>query len=227
MLGFERQAAPASTKLAKWLARLGVFLILSGLCSLVGSMAWYSTRTWYPLNMPIALTVGHVGTPEFIVNVSESFAIQLDVDRKVPTTVMDTVLGTGDPLSADPGEVHGFKLAWTLTSDGRVVRREISDGHNQGYWGRTTGRLLGYFRAEKGKRYRVDVDVLEDGSQLAAYHPHLKVNVDLFALDGYAIGEGIVQLAFLAVAGVGAALFVSAMILHWRAVSRHSALPVS
>jgi hypothetical protein len=228
MLGYEgREEAPKAKKLVKWLAWLGVALILSGLSSYVGNVAWYRTRTWYPLDVPIVLTVGHVGTPEFTVNLRESFEIQLDVDRQVPKLLMDNVLGTGDLLSSKPDEVRGFKLAWTLSSDGKVVKHEISDGHNQGYWGSRTGRLLGFFRAEKGKRYRVDVDVLEDGSQLAAYHPRLKVCVDLFTLDGYAMGEGITELALLAVAGFGAALLVSAMILHWRAVTRHSALPVS
>jgi hypothetical protein len=215
VLGFEASVGnPRAKKLVKWLAWLGVALILSGLCSYVGTVAWYRTRTWYPLDVPVVLTVGHVGTPEFTLNLRENFAIQLDVDRRVPKEVMERVLGTGDLLSSKPAELHGFKLAWTLSSDGRVLKQEISDGHNQGYWGSRTGRLLGYFQAEKGKRYRVDFDVLEDGSELAVYHPRLKVCVDLFALDGYAIGEGITELALLAVAGLGAALLVSAMILH-------------
>ncbi len=85
------------------------------------------------MDMPIALTVGHV-----TVNVREVFVIQLDVDRRVPKTVMDTVLGTGDPVSPEPVEAHGFKLAWTVSSDGTALKRAISDGHNQGYWGSTT-----------------------------------------------------------------------------------------
>lgn len=228
VLGYQgREGAPKTKKLVKWLAWLGVALIFSGLSSYVGTTVWYRTRTWYPLDVPIVLTVGHVGAPEFTVNLRENFEIQLDVDRRVPKLLMDNVLGTGDLLSSKPDELHGFKLAWTLSRDGSVVRHEISDEHNQGYWGSRTGRVLGYFQSEKGKRYRIDVDVLEDGSQLAAYHPRLKVCVDLFTLDGYAIGEGITELALLAVAGLGAALFVSAMILHWRAVTGHSALLVS
>ena len=225
MLGPKRQT-PAPTWLAKWLAWFGVVLIVSGLLAAIGNVTWYRTRTWFPMDMPIALAVGHVSTPEFTVNVREIFLIQLDVDRGVPKTVMDTVLGTGDLVSPQPVEARGFRLTWTLSSDGTVQKREISDGHNQGYWGSTTGRLLGYFRAEKRKRYRVDVDVLEDGSQLAAYHPRLKVAVDLFTLDGYAIGEGLLELAFLAVAGFGAALLVAALILRWRAATKHSAFSV-
>jgi hypothetical protein len=206
---------------------VGIGLILSGLGSAIGNWAWYRTRTWFPLEMPIALTVGHVATPEFTVNVRENFVIQLDLDRGLPKSATNAVLGTDDLISSEPFEGRGFRIAWTLRSDGKVIKQEISDGHNQGYWGSTTGRLLGYFRAEKGKRYRVDVDVLEDGSQLAAYHPRLKVAVDLFTLDGYAIGEGIIELAFLVLAGLGVTLFAGAMILRWRTVARHSALHVS
>jgi hypothetical protein len=131
------------TRLAKWLAWSGVALILSGVCSFAGNEAWYKTRKWFPLDVPVTLSVGHFATADFTVNVNETFEIQLEVDREIPTLVANTVLGTGDP-SSKTNEVRGFNLAWTLSSDGRVIEHEISDGRNEGYWGgRRMGRLLG------------------------------------------------------------------------------------
>lgn len=217
---------PKSTRLVRWLAWAGVALILSGVCSFAGNEVWYKTRTWFPLDIPVKLSVGHFATPDFSVNVTETFAIQLEVDREIPTVLTDTVLGTGDP-SSESHEARGFNLAWTLSSNGRVVEREVSDGRNQGYWGgRRIGRLLGSFRAEKGKRYRIDLDVLEDGSGLASYHPHLKVGVDLFTLDAHAVGEGILGLVSLGITAIGAALYISAIVLHRQRLARRSTLPV-
>jgi hypothetical protein len=173
-----------------------------------------------PLDIPMAPTVGHITTPEFTVNVEENFLIQLDVDREVPEAIMDEVLGIGNLLSSKPSEAHGFKVAWALSSDAKIVRQDVSDEYKHGYWGSTTGRLLGYFHAQKGGRYRLDVDVLEDGSRLAPYHPHLKVTVDLFTLDGYAMGEGFSELAGLLIAGIGAVLVASAIAVRGRAAKR-------
>ena len=218
---------PKAKKLVKWLAWSGIVLAVSGVCSFVGNKAWYRTRTWFPVDLPIALSVGHVSSPEFTVNVKETFAIQLDVDSEIPKPVMETVLGIGD-FPSKPDELRGFRLAWTLLSNGKVVKHEISDGRNQGYWGgRRMGRLLGYFLAEKGMRYRLDLDVLEDASQLSHYDPRVKVGIDIFTLDGYAIGQGLLEFVSLAVAGLGTALFVVTALLNRRSARRHSVVPVS
>jgi hypothetical protein len=204
---------PRSWKLVKWLAWVGTVLVFLGACLFVGNRAWYRARTWTPVNIPVPLTVGHISTPEFAVNVEDTFTIRLDVDPEVPARTMDAVLGIGDLTSGKTEGGPGFKLSWVMRSDGKDVLHGISDGRGEGFWGSRRGRVLGSFHAEKGKRYRLDVDVLEDGSQLEPYHPHLRVSVDLFTLDGYAMATGISEVAALAVVGFGTALLISAMIV--------------
>ncbi len=220
-------AAPKGGRLTHWLGRLGVVLLLAGIGVFIGNRVWYDTRTWTPIDLPVALTVGHLSTPEFRVNLQDSFEIELAVDRPVPRALMDTVLGIGELPSSQPAGLRGFQLAWALRRAGHVVQRGLSDGHGEGYWGNTTGRVLGYFPAQKGQPYRLDIDVLEDGSRLAPYHPHLKVTVDVFDLDGYAIGEGLTELAAGAVAALGVGLVVAAILVRRRAATRQAALPVS
>lgn len=215
-----------SAGLASWLAWSGIFLIIFGVCSFAGNTAWYKTRNWVPLDVPITLSTGYFTSSDFTVSVKEAYTIQLEVDREVPKQLTDTVLGTGDP-SSNRNALRGFNLAWTLSSDGRILKHDVSDGRDQGYWGaRRMGRNLGCFRAEKGKQYRLDVNAVEDGSQLASYHPRLKVGVDLLVLDGLAIKEGILELTSLGVAGMGAVLFIPAVFLkrRWR-LARRSTLP--
>lgn len=194
----------------QWLRRIGIFLALSGLCWFLGNRFWYSTRTWIALDVPISLAAGHVTTPEFQVNLEDRFEIELDVDRPVPSDVMDNVLGIGESPSAT--NARGARLAWTLLCDGELAKQGVSDGRGEGYWGRTTGRVLSYFSARKGKTYRLDINALDDGSRLSPYHPRIRVTVDLFALDGYAIGEAVREMAGGVAAFLGILLIVTGTI---------------
>jgi hypothetical protein len=205
----------AKRKIARWLFGIGVSLMLVGGCWAVGNSVWCSTRTWTPVDTPLALTVGHRETPEFTVNVAENFAIDLTVDRSVPRDLMTDVLGIGDPLSSQRGERSGFRLAWTVEGGGRVVKNGISDGKDEGYWGSKTGRRLGYFPADKGKLYKVKIDILEDGTKLAPYHPCLKVGVDMFRMDGYYIETAGMQIIGGGIAVVGCLFFIAALV-RWR-----------
>jgi len=214
-----RTVASARPRPVKWLGSFGVVLVLCGASLSLGSRIWFSTRVWSLLNVPIVLTPGHAGVSEFVPNVEADFTIRLAIDRQVPPSLADKVLGIGNPFSSSAEEVHGFKLTWTLRSDGKVVKTSTNDGRGQGYWGSTTGRILGAFHSEQGKQYQLNVDVLEDGSQLTPYHPHLKVSVDPFTLDGYAIRNGEMELAGYVTVGVGAVLLIAAAVIRWRKVT--------
>jgi hypothetical protein len=209
--------AAKSKRLTKWLMFMGVLLILSGLGFSIWNLLWYRTRTWFPLDQPILLTVGQTKSPTFRVNVEENFIIQLAVDRDTPQPIVDDVLGIGELGSAKTRDARGFKLTWAVKHAGNVVKQGTSDGHNEGYWSRKIGRMLGYFHTKKGEEYQLEVNVLEDGSQLAPYHPRLITCVDLFTLDGYAMGEGLSEFAGYLVAGVGGILLIFAALLRWRA----------
>jgi hypothetical protein len=193
-------------KLTKWLAGIGLVLFLSGISFSIGNWAWCRTRTWHVINKPLELRAGSVSTEEFTVNINENFMLLLEVDRDVPPGIAQNVLGTGELVSKNRSEPHGFKMRWAVMKDGKSIKGGLSDGNGEGYWSSRIGRVLGFFPAEKGEKYRIDLNVLEDGSALDPYHPTLKVQVDLFTLDGYAMGEGFSELAGMIVAGIGGLL---------------------
>lgn len=53
-------------------AWVGLGLILSGIAWFGGSAWWANTRIWQPVDVPISLSVGHVRTPEFKINVEST-----------------------------------------------------------------------------------------------------------------------------------------------------------
>jgi len=204
-----------TSKVARWFVWVGVSLVVAGICWAVGNHVWYGTRTWRPVDQPVSLAVGHIETSEFAVNVDSEFAVELAVDGSVPRDLMVNVLGIGDRLLPKREAQAGFRLAWIVESGGKTVVSGISDGRNQGYWGITAERRLGSFRAEKRIPYKVKIDVIEDGSKLAPYHPRLQVRVDLFAAEGYVLAKGIMQAIGAAVAALGLLLLTAAALLHW------------
>jgi hypothetical protein len=209
-------AAIPRRRIARWFVWIGILLIIVGGSWALHDGIWYRTRTWRPVNQPISLTVGHIETPKFVVNVEENFAVDLAVDRSVPSDISVNVLGIGDLISQNNEDKPGFKLAWAVKSGNETVETGISDGRGEGYWGSATGRRLGFFHAQKNKPYTVQIDVIEEGSKLAPYHPRLLVHVDLFTLDGYAMGTGIMVLIGEGIGAIGLLFLIVGAVLHWR-----------
>jgi len=205
-----------------WLFWFGLAVLVAGISTVIGISLWERTRTWSPLDMPVSLGVGHIRTPEFAVNVSERFELQLSVNRQVPRVLLDKVLGIGD-VNSSTDELSGFKMTWVVSSNGNVLESGTSDGGKgqEAYWSSRVGRHFGRFHAEKGKKYRLDLDVLEDGSGLDPYDPRLQVRVDMFVLDGYWIGDGIMQLIAFATAVLGFVVLLFAFLKRWRAERRN------
>jgi hypothetical protein len=213
-------------KLTKWLLGIGLLPVLSGISFSIGNWAWYRTRTWSVVDKPLELKAGSVTSQEFTVNVKENFIIQLEVDRGIPSNIAFNVLGTGEIGSDNRTEPHGFKMRWAVMKGGKLIKEGFSDGNGEGYWSSRIGRVLGFFPAEKGEKYRINLDVLEDGSALDPYHPTLKVQVDLFTLDGYAMGEGFSELAGMIVAGIGALLLIPVLpIWGWLITKKEASSP--
>ena len=213
-----------SRKSGPWLVGVGAVMVVLGLSLSIGIRAWGNSRTWMLLQLPVILAPGHIQTPEFSTNIEEDFWVELDADRQTPSQIADKVLGIGDPLSMRFDQSHGFRLGWTLSCEGKTIKSGTSDGNNEGYWSDRIGRRLGWFRGERSKRYRIDVDVLEDGTQLQPYHPRLLVQIDLFTLDGYAMAVGFWSFIGLVILVVGGTLFLIGGVRIWlkRPIWRHA-----
>jgi hypothetical protein len=211
-----------------WLFWFGLAVFAAGVSGVIGIRAWERTRTWSPVDMPVPLTVGHIRIPEFTVNIDARFDLHLSVNRQVPPVLMDKVLGIGD-VTSPTDELSGFRMAWILSGDGKVLEKGISDGGNgqEAYWSSRVGRHFGYFQAEKGKKYRLELDVLDDGSQLAPYDPRLQVRVDVRALEEYLMGDGVMAMIAAAVAVLGFVVLLFAMVRRWRSERRRFVQSVS
>ncbi len=144
---------------------VGVGIVLYGTWAL-----WLTTRTERPVNIPIPMTMGHLRTHEFKLNMNAPYTIMVEVQKIIPFDTLNCLLGTSmAPMSTDlrdcPNVPSVVKASWILTSDGRVVAQGSSDDYRSGAWmNDSISRELGHFQSERGRRYVLDVDVLADGS---------------------------------------------------------------
>jgi hypothetical protein len=166
------------------LTRIGLLLMLLGVCLYGGWILWAVTRVRNPIDMPVSMTIGHIRTPEFKVNLEALYLIEIGAEAKnIPSDTLFCLLGYKvDPhhraLCANTPSV--VKGSWTLRSDGQIIASGSTEDENGGGEGgavtdRGIARVIGTFPSEKNRPYVLDVDVLTDGSQLAPGNPHLKV----------------------------------------------------
>ena len=77
-------------------------------------------------------------------------------------------------------------------------------------------RELGHFQSQSGRRYVLDVDVLEDGSSLAPGSPRLKVEVHPEIYEGNMVWGTILFLAMGVLVIVGVILVIASSSKHHR-----------
>lgn len=194
--------------------QMGFTFVAVGI-SLYGAwVLWLLTRTERPVNIPIPMTIGHIRTREFKLNLNAPYTIQIEAQKTIPFETLNCLLGTSmAPTSTDlqdcPNIPSVVKATWILTSEGQVVAKGSSDDYRSGAWmNDSISRELGHFQSQRGRRYVLDIDVLADGSSLAQGNPRLKVEVHPEVYEGNIAWSAILFLAMGLLVLVGSILLV-------------------
>jgi RHS repeat-associated protein len=171
---------------------VGLLLALAGLGIFGGRSVWSMTRSSVPVDMPISLSPHQVRIPDLKSNLEALYIIEIEVEKKtIPFETLNCLLGvehTGpEKCSNTPSVVN---VSWVLSSQGVPVTQGSSADTSAGDWGTNTiARQLGSFRADKARRYTLDLNVLTDGSRLASGNPRLKIAVHPSFYEGSAFGD--------------------------------------
>jgi hypothetical protein len=192
----------------------GLVLIGLGLAPLAGWTVWFRTRTWCPVSMPISLTQGsHFSTGEFPVNLSGRYEVEIEATGTTKTIPLETV----ECLLFDGMRAHQcsvpsvVQVRWELSGDGTVIHGTSDDTKGYGDEIASSGeasRTIGIFRAQKGHRYKLDGDVLADGSRLNAANPRLRISFSDPRLESALVLSGLLRFFFVIVGLVGVTLIV-------------------
>jgi hypothetical protein len=190
---------------------VGLALIALSVLTLGGWTAWFQTRTWCALDVPISLSQGsHLTTHQFDLNRAAQYEIEIGASGNIPADTLGCLLANG--IRATCGDASVLRLNWALSNSGIVVQGSSDD--TKGYGGEigSTGeqlRTIGFFKGDKGQRYKLDVDVLNSDSRLAAAKSHLTVSIADTSFESGLVFSGLLRFGcvLLALAGAGMLAF--------------------
>jgi hypothetical protein len=174
--------------------RTGLRLIFLGLIPLLCWVAWFYTRTWVLLDVPISLSKGtHFSAGEFTANMNRRYSIEINAvvkDRtessseKLPCPFGSQFTSKGVCQIAPELNTH-----WVLSSEGETVQGDFRENVEVGMY--ALSNMMASFDCKRGKHYKLDVYVLSDSSSLNVTNPHLYVAV---LDDEYMLGQLLTRL---------------------------------
>jgi biopolymer transport protein ExbD len=135
---------------------LGALLFCIGVASFSSIAIWLNTRNWVPLDMPVSMARGHIGTEPFKVNVRARYDINVDSESVGNCFWYDRV-----------------KTTWSLYRNGVHVK-DFSDP--------SPYASLGSFDGEGGI-YALDLQINSDTGCLDAGHPRLRISTERYAFE--------------------------------------------
>jgi hypothetical protein len=190
--------------------RLGLVLISISLVTVACWTVWSYTRSWRPVDMPLSLRRGnHVSTGQFAVNLDSEYEIAVDAENKIPVDSLQCLLGSMfPPKLCQTSPV--LKVHWRLSSDGMTVEGTSDDTVGAGSAGPDgeASRTIGLFTGQKDRKYQIDLDVLADGSSLAATNPHLRVSALSSTYESNLVAGGLLRLICVSIGVVGIVLLL-------------------
>ena len=170
-------------------------------------------KTWEPLSTPISLHTGRWISPEFETRASTGYRLLLEMNRALPFQRMECLLGLAgwnrEKTCVGVSEIDDIR--WTVRSGSLVIATGSSRDISGASYSDTISKILGQFEAEKGRRYTVLLDILEDASELNSTNPRLVIQT----FPGYWEGTIILwQLAaYAGVLAVGAGLLLMLFVI--------------
>ena len=172
---------------------------------LAGWAGWSNTRSWCPVDIPVSLNEGsHFSSGEFASNLNAQYQIEISA-RGIPVETLECSLGIEHSCS----EPSDLKVLWKLYSGEQIGQGSSDDTHGGSLVGSTgeVSRSIGYFRSEKGRRYRIDFDVLSNTNSLAAANPRLRISVGDPSYESSLVFGGLLRVICALVGITGAVLF--------------------
>jgi hypothetical protein len=200
-------------------SRVGLALIAVGLVPLACWTVWSLTRTWRPVDIAVSLSQGsHFRTGEFAINLNARYAIDIDSENKIPSDVLGCLLGNGIRSTCPSPSVVGVR--WSLYSDGTVLQGTSDDtlGHGSSGPSGEASRTIGVFKALKGRRYRLDCEVLADGSRLAVTNPRLRIRVFDTSYESNLVIGGLLRLICAVISVIGGVFLIGSFLVQRRTI---------
>jgi hypothetical protein len=176
---------------------IGVLLLIPAAWLYARALAEEHSRYWERLAIPVSLAAGTINTPEFEIDRTGYYDINIEFQLKMDLLKMQCLLGIVEMdrwnrfsqlkyASQCKNIPDLIDISWELFEGGKIVEiapTVVYQGNSQEYsstsWepGVAIWRQIGNFRAQKGHRYTLVLHVKRDASQLNIANPKVTVTV--------------------------------------------------
>lgn len=156
---------------------VGVALIAAAVGSCIYAERWIRTTGPVAIEEPLSLNPGHVSA-RFLAGYNARYCagIEFGAEQELLFAKPNCVpLPNYSPEDCS-GIPAGLNISWTLINGRQVIKRGSAETT---IWRVSGSPFLGFgtFHLEGGRCYRLDVEIMNDGSRLAPAQPRLSVHV--------------------------------------------------
>ena len=193
--------------------RIGAGFWFGVACLVLGVLFYFNAksnedaRDWEPLDLPVSLNQGRIETPELAGDLDGNYQVVLQFDRKLSVNKMGCMLGALMPNGTRPPWCKGvpnlIDISWVVYEGDSIVANGDAAPYPGGVWSAKVERNIGGFDARKGRRYRLDLTVKRDASELNATNPHLVIRVPQDEGEGWGVLVAVQKLAARIFAAIG------------------------
>src|ERR1700730_5798872 len=148
--------------------RAGLLALILGSAISTSIYVWSVRMNAVPLDIPISLSAGQIQTQEFKASVGIPYDIDIAFNSNIPMKELDCLIGMNLP-SVEPctDKPSILTVNWKLTSNSQTLANGSStEIARAGYSFNKIARYIGRFDAENGRKYRLELEVLQDATPL-------------------------------------------------------------
>jgi hypothetical protein len=191
-------------------------------------LAWFYTRTWVLLDVPVSLSQGtHYRSGEFTGNLNRRYFIEINAATGWPTipAIVHALVTHSNkgfeklpcPLGSRNASAYWcpvspeLKIHWVLSSEDETKQGDLDERIKVGPY--AWGSWMGKFDCKEGKHYNVDLYVLSDSGSLNVTNPRL--NISAYG-DDY-IGNGLVIMVCGTITAIGGFFLIASFFAQRRA----------
>ena len=131
---------------------VGIAFVLVGVCVFASWGYWLQTRSTRPVSMRVSLAPGEVTTPQFRVNLSAQYTVEIEAKKPITFKTLNYLLGMSLKPDQKCDRPSVIQANWTLMSGDKVIQTGTRDADDRGGWANDTiARELGPFWLRKGQ----------------------------------------------------------------------------
>lgn len=197
-----------------WKLIAGVALIAAALGTRYYAEPRLQTAGAIAIDRPVSLVPGHISASFFAgYNARYRAGIRFKAPQELPFKKPNCIPAPYFPPDDCSGIPSNLNISWALSSRGQIIQHGSA---SPTIWNRSGSPFLTFMLAhlEGGRIYKLDVDLLNDGSQFAPAQPQLSVHVSQpeFAESFALCVATLTRIGYGLVGAVGVGLLIAALL---------------